>query len=83
MGISQEYRAKLKRLRNLAHTAERAPTGTREEFLAACGATGLGERIARTWCPASHVLGGVGDGRHRGHRPVGWHRCLTEIAIAV
>jgi hypothetical protein len=82
MGKSQEYRAKLKRLRNwvpfllresnlpgprgnlellqavadegrteqflafLAHTAERAPTGTREEFLAACGATGLGERIA-------------------------------------
>jgi hypothetical protein len=31
----------------LRHTADRAPTGTREEFLAACGATGLGESIAR------------------------------------
>lgn len=28
-------------------TAERAPNGTREEFLAACGATGLGESIAK------------------------------------
>lgn len=35
-------------------TAERAPGGTREEFLAACGATGLGESIARgeeQWWP--------------------------------
>ena len=29
------------------HTAERAPTGSREEFLAACSAAGLGESIAR------------------------------------
>jgi hypothetical protein len=31
----------------LAHTPERAPTGTPGEFLAACGAAGLGESIAR------------------------------------
>jgi hypothetical protein len=31
----------------LASTPERAPTGTREEFLAACGAAGLGAIIAR------------------------------------
>jgi len=31
----------------LEYTPERAPTGVREEFLAACGATGLGERIGR------------------------------------
>jgi hypothetical protein len=31
----------------LEHTAERAPTGTAAEFLAVCGAVGLGESIAR------------------------------------
>jgi hypothetical protein len=34
-------------LRLLESTPERAPSGSREEFLAACGAAGLGESIAR------------------------------------
>ena len=34
-------------LKLLDWTPERAPSGSREEFLAACGATGLGESIAK------------------------------------
>jgi hypothetical protein len=43
MGISQEYRAKLKRLRNLAHTAERAPTRRGNPCAALRSAPGLRE----------------------------------------